>query len=119
MIDDDPPLRQFLACGLAAHNFEVVTASHGIDALMQFHAHAGNFGAVLTDIDMPNMGGFALVRNLRELNYHGRVLIMSGHLTVSICRAYQELKVSGFLSKPFAISAAVALLRNSQGDIPR
>ena len=110
LVDDNPMLLQTLGVGFTAHDFEVVTASHGIDALMQFQAHDGNFAAILTDNDMPNMNGSAFVKSVRALGYRGRVLVMSGRLTGSDCRAYQDLEVSGFLSKPFEISMVATML---------
>lgn len=103
-------LLQTLAVGFRACGFEVVTASHGIDALMQFQAHAGDFAAILTDTDMPKMNGPTLVKNLRALDYRGRILVMSGRMSVSDAREYQDLQVSGFLSKPFEVSMVSTML---------
>ena len=110
LVDDNPMLLQTLALGFRAHGFEVVTASHGIDALMQFQAHGGNFAAILTDNDMPKMDGPTLVKNLRVHDYRGRILVMSGRLTVSDAHAYQDLEVSVFLSKPFEIDMVATML---------
>jgi DNA-binding response OmpR family regulator len=109
-VDDNPALLQALALGFRAHGFEVVTASHGIDALTQFQAHAGNFAAILTDNDMPHMSGPAFVKMVRSLGYRGRILVMSGRLTVADGRAYQDLGVNGFLHKPFEIGMVATLL---------
>jgi two-component system cell cycle sensor histidine kinase/response regulator CckA len=110
VVDDNPMLLQTLAVGFRACGFEVVTASHGIDALMQFQAHAGDFAAILTDTDMPKMNGPTLVKNLRALDYRGRILVMSGRMSVSDAREYQDLQVSGFLSKPFEVSMVSTML---------
>ena len=109
-VDDDPTFLQALALGFKAYHFEVVTASNGIDALMQFQAHAGNFAAILTDNDMPKMNGSTLVKNLRALGYRGRVLVMSGRLSASDCQAYQDYAISGFFHKPFEVSMVSTML---------
>ncbi|MCE0483404.1 MAG: response regulator [Methylacidiphilales bacterium] len=109
-VDDNPVLLQMLALGFSTYGFEVVTASHGIEALLQFQAYHGNFGAVLTDNDMPDMNGVALLRQLRALGYSGCVLVMSGHLTPSDGQAYQDCAVSGFLHKPFDIGMVATML---------
>ncbi len=93
-----------------AYGFEVVTASHGLDALMKFQAYAGNFGAILSDTEMPNMNGPTFVKTVRALGYRGRILVMSGRLSVADGRAYQDLEVSGFLHKPFEISMVATML---------
>ena len=113
LVDDNPMLLQTLAVGFRSYGFEVVMASNGIEALMQFQAHAGNFAAILTDNDMPKMDGSTLVKNLRALDYRGRILVMSGRLTVSDGRAYQDLEVSGFLSKPFEIDMVATKLMHA------
>jgi two-component system chemotaxis response regulator CheY len=109
-VEDDPTMLQMLALGFRRYGFEVITASHGLDAIKQFHAHAGNFAAVLTENNMPKMDGVGFVRFIRALDFKGRVLVMSGCWSISDCRAYQEYKVSGFLSKPFEISTVAAML---------
>jgi CheY-like chemotaxis protein len=109
-VDDNLELLQALRRGFGAYGFEVVTAKHGVDALMQFQAYSGNFSTILTDVNMPTMDGIALVKCLRALGYRGQILIMSGGLTVSDGRAYQDYAVSGFLSKPFEISMVATML---------
>jgi DNA-binding NtrC family response regulator len=109
-VDDNIELLQALRRGFGAYGFEVVTAVHGFDALMKFHAHDGNFGAILTDTVMPQMNGIALVKYLRVLGYRGQILVMSGGLTISDGQAYQDYAVSGFLSKPFEIGMVATML---------
>lgn len=109
-VDDNPSMLQMLKLGFGVYGFEVTTASHGIDALMQFRANAGNFATILTDNDMPNMNGVEFIKQVRALGYKGRVLVMSGRLTSTACQAYQDLEVSGFLSKPFEISMVATML---------
>ena len=109
-VDDNASLLHTLALGFRAYGFEVATASHGIDALMQFKAYDGNFSAILTDTDMPEMNGPALIKHLRALDYRGQVLVMSGHWTASSHLAYQEVVVTGFLQKPFEIGMVATLL---------
>jgi CheY-like chemotaxis protein len=109
-VDDNPSMLQALTLGFGVYGFEVVTANHGLDALMQFQAHAGNFGTILTDNDMPKMNGPEFVKAVRALDYRGRILVMSGRLTVSDGRAYQDFEVSGFLHKPFEIGMVATML---------
>ena len=109
-VDDNAPLLRTLAVGFRKYGFEVATASHGIDALMQFRANAGNFATILTDQDMPKMDGSEFIKQVRALGYKGRVLVMSGRLSASACQAYQDLEVSGFLSKPFDISMVATMI---------
>ena len=109
-VDDDPAMRQLVKLGFGDYGFEVVAASNGVEALMQFQADGGNFATILSDHSMPNMNGLEFIKQVRALGYKGRILVMSGRLSASECRAYQDYEVSGFLSKPFEISMVATLL---------
>jgi DNA-binding NarL/FixJ family response regulator len=85
-------------------------ASHGIEALQQFEAHDGDFAIKLSDTEMPHMNGVGFIKRVRALGYKGRVLVMSGRFSASACQAYQNLEVSGFLSKPFDISMVATMI---------
>ncbi len=80
-VDDNAPLLQTMALGFAVYGFEVITASHGIDAIMQFQARGGRFDVIVTDNDMPRMNGLEFVRSVRALGFKGRILVMSGRLS--------------------------------------
>jgi CheY-like chemotaxis protein len=109
-VDDNASMLEALRLGFRKYGFDVVTASHGVDALMQFKANGGNFGTILTDVDMPKMNGLEFIKQVRALGYEGRILVMSGRLSASDLGAYQDYAVSGFLSKPFEISMVATLL---------
>jgi chemotaxis family two-component system sensor histidine kinase/response regulator PixL len=109
-VDDNAPFQTALKLGLGVYGFEVIAASHGIDALMQYKAYSGDFGAIVTDNDMPQRGGLEFVRAVRKMGYIGRIVVMSGNLTPESLRAYLEHSISGFFHKPFEISLLAAML---------
>lgn len=96
--------------GLGMYGFEVITACHGIDALMQYKAHSGNFSAIVSDNDMPHMNGLEFVRSVREIGYKGRIVIISGRLKTEDLQAYQKHAISGFFHKPFEMSLLATML---------
>jgi two-component system, cell cycle sensor histidine kinase and response regulator CckA len=109
-VEDNPVLQGVWKMALERHGFEVVTASDGIDALTQYKAHGGNFGAILTDNDMPRMNGRELVRSLREIGFKGRIVVMSGNFKPGDLRVYHDHAVSGFFHKPFETDLLAAML---------
>lgn len=109
-VDDNVQMLTVLKLGLARYGFEVVTACQGIDALMQYKAHSGDFSAIITDHDMPQMNGLEFVRSVREMGFKGRVVVMSGRLNVENFRAYQDYAISGFFHKPFETDLLATML---------
>jgi CheY-like chemotaxis protein len=115
-VEDNPEFRRILKLALERYGFDVITACHGRDALTQYEAHQGQFAAIISDNDMPEMNGLELIRSVRQMGYAGRVVVMSGRLGVEDLRAYQPLQISGFFSKPFNVSMLATLLQGNPID---
>jgi chemotaxis protein histidine kinase CheA len=64
VVDDSLNTREIERDVLEAYGYQVTLAEDGRDGLQK--ALGGQFDAVLTDVEMPNMDGFALTSALRE-----------------------------------------------------
>jgi two-component system response regulator YesN len=112
-VEDNATFQQMLRLVLGRYGFEVITAADGIDALIQFKAREGRFGSIISDHDMPEMNGLQFVRSVREMGFTGRIVIMSGRLSVEDLYAYEPHTISGFFSKPFDVGMLAAMLLQS------
>lgn len=75
VVDDSLNTREIERDVLEAHGYVVTLAEDGVDGLQK--ARAGDFDAVLTDVEMPNMDGFTLTAKLRqEERYRDRPIII-------------------------------------------
>jgi CheY-like chemotaxis protein len=109
-VDDDPMFQRMLKIALGKYGFEVITASHGVEALMQYKIHDGQFANVISDHSVPEMNGLEFIRAVRERGYKGRIIVMSGRLTFQELQAYEPLAINGFFHKPFDVSMLAAML---------
>jgi CheY-like chemotaxis protein len=112
-VDDNADFLACLSQRLKHFGLEVVTACHGVDALMKLTEHKGKFDAILTDNEMVEIGGLDLVRFVREMGFVGRIIVMSGNLSVEDFREYQPYSVSGFFGKPFDTNLLIEMLGSS------
>jgi chemotaxis protein histidine kinase CheA len=64
VVDDSLNTREIEKDVLEAHGYRVTLAEDGLDGLRK--AMDGEFDAVLTDVEMPNMDGFSLTAKLRQ-----------------------------------------------------
>jgi len=64
VVDDSLNTREIEKDVLEAYGYHVTLAEDGLDGLQK--AMEGNFDAVLTDVEMPNMDGFSLTARLRQ-----------------------------------------------------
>lgn len=63
VVDDHSPNQRLLSFILEQHNFSVVTALNGIQALEQLEDNL--IDLVVTDLSMPKMDGLTLMRHIR------------------------------------------------------
>ncbi|HLJ39268.1 MAG TPA: response regulator [Steroidobacteraceae bacterium] len=100
-VDDSPSMRQLVKLALASGGHEVDVATDGVEALQV--AERQQFDVVITDVNMPNMDGISLVRELRRLaNYRFVPLLMlTTESTSERKQQGKEAGATGWLVKPF------------------
>ncbi len=104
VVDDDPSIRNLIAAILEGHGYRAVRCADGVEAIAAFNARLGSFSLVITDVDMPQLGGTALARALLRIRPDIRLLAISG-----LARGTSEGVglpsirdiAHGFLLKPF------------------
>src|SRR5690349_15720 len=97
-VDDEPAMRQILALYLQRQGYEVETAD-GLAAWNLVAANPGRFDVVITDNQMPNMSGIALVEKLRASGYPGRIVFFSSTLPQQSAERLLRLQVDAVLEK--------------------
>ena len=104
VVDDDAPIRDYVSTILGRQGYRVVSCSDGVEAIALFETNPGEISLVVTDVDMPRLGGVALARALLQLRPDLRLLGISGlsrsEPDESGLPPIQEL-VHAFLPKPF------------------
>jgi len=98
--DDSATMRMIIQAILVKKGWQVVTAANGHEALEL--AQAQPIDLVVSDWNMPVMGGLALIQGLRgQPQYQEvRVLILTTEEDTESKTAARDLGVSGWLNKP-------------------
>ncbi len=110
-VDDSRTLREMLAMTLRAAGFKVSSAEDGAAALAL--AQTEHFALVITDINMPVLDGFGLIRALRELpDYrHTPILNLTTEDSPAHRQAGRAAGATGWMVKPFDPDRLLATLR--------
>jgi CheY-like chemotaxis protein len=108
LVDDDPTVREVIGATLRMFGFETEAARDGDEALARMELK--DFGAVITDHNMPGCGGLELVRALRARAYAGRIFVLSGSLSPEDRADYARLGVDGVAGKPLGVAELRGLL---------
>lgn len=99
-VDDSPTIRSLMEQSLTPEGFDVVTAENGKDALAKLSHDIGMF---IVDVNMPEMDGFAFVKNLKEKDaFKGKpVVFLTTESAADKKQQGKELGVNGWIVKPF------------------
>ncbi len=66
---------------------------------------------VITDIYMPVMNGLEMIELLREDEFHGKIVILSGYSDFEYARQAMRLSVMDYLSKPVSVATLTTILQ--------
>jgi chemosensory pili system protein ChpA (sensor histidine kinase/response regulator) len=110
VVDDSLTVRRVTQRLLTREGYRVVTAKDGLDALERLAEERP--AVMLSDIEMPRMDGFDLLRNVRaDGRLAGLPVVMISSRIAQKHRDYAaELGVDHYLGKPFAEEELLALV---------
>lgn len=111
LVDDEKSLRKLGMRVLSQAGYRVLEASDGAMALRIAAEEVGEIDLVLTDVEMPTLGGRGMVDELHELSPGIRVLFMSGYTDNEILRRGIRTSKAEFLQKPFTAETLCAAVR--------
>ena len=82
----------------------VVLASSGVDALRILHGSGSAVQAIVTDLNMPRMDGFEMIRKIREDRELSTtpIIVVSADTDPTTPRRVAQLGVSAFFPKPYS-----------------
>ena len=102
-VDDEPSITESMRFIFGKPNYEVTGVNDSDDALSKLTQDASGYDIVITDQKMPFLSGLELVSELRRRNFHGKIMVLSAHLSDEVREAYEELDVHVMVDKPFNI----------------
>ena len=108
VVDDDAELCEILTEVLTRFGFEVQAAPDGQEALELLKKDG--FDLVITDLDMPVIGGLTLLRKVREAGGEIPFIFMTGHGTVECAVEAMKCGASDFVQKPFPLAELRTLI---------
>jgi two-component system chemotaxis response regulator CheY len=101
IVDDSASLRQVVAIALKGAGYDVIEASDGKDALSKLTGQKVHL--IVSDVNMPNMDGITMVREIKKLpNYKFTpIMMLTTESDTSKKMAGKEAGAKAWLVKPF------------------
>ncbi len=104
VVDDNPTIRSMLTDWLSAE-YEVLSASDGMECLEILEKEHGNVDLVISDINMPRMNGFETIRQVRKRYPGVKTALITDYDVDSYIRMSLEQDITNIIVKttPFNV----------------
>jgi two-component system, chemotaxis family, chemotaxis protein CheY len=111
-VDDSMSMRQLVRATLQGAGYKLVQAANGVEALEYAKTHPAP-RMVLTDVNMPEMDGLTLVRELRTLPDYRNIpiLVLTTESGPDIRKRAKEFGATGWMVKPFSPEELLAAVK--------
>lgn len=101
IVDDSEAIRSHLSEIFTFMGFEVDVAGSGHEALDQFFSDS--FDLVVTDLEMPEMDGWALASHIKELSPDTPIVLITGSEKSTVMERLETSNADSALFKPFSL----------------
>lgn len=117
VVEDEPRMREIIRDYFTSHGADCDLARDGAEALDLLSDH--DYDAILLDVMMPNLDGFAVCQAVRRENSVPIIFFTALYGEENALKGY-ELGADDYLTKPFSLAVlyakTMALIRRGRGD---
>ena len=105
-VDDSSSIRQMVSFTLTEAGYEVIEAEDGIDAVNKLNGK--NVNLLITDLNMPNMDGITLIKNVRTdpVNKYIPIIMLTTESQAEKKMEGKAAGATGWIVKPFKTGSA-------------
>ena len=114
-VDDSATIRKSITFILGQEGMDITEAVDGVDALAK--AKAEKYSLVITDINMPNMDGIELIRQLRQTEGYKftPIIALTTENQDSKMQEGKKAGATGWIVKPFTSDKLIAVVKKILG----
>lgn len=117
VVEDEPRMREIIRDYFTSHGADCDLARDGAEALDLLSDH--DYDAILLDVMMPNLDGFAVCQAVRRESGVPIIFLTALYGEENALKGY-ELGADDYLTKPFSLAVlyakTMALIRRGRGD---
>ena len=114
LVDDDETFCQVLAVALERRGFAVKVAHDVAEGLAAAENESPEFAVI--DLKMPGPSGLELIKKLKALDAHTRIVVLTGFASVATAVEAIKLGATHYLAKPADADEIVAAFSRDSGN---
>ena len=112
IVDDENPILDIARSILETHNYQVLVASDGVEAIAQYAQHQADIAIVLMDMTMPTLDGATTIQILQKIDPTLKVIVASGLPNNEQVAASLGSSVKAFIPKPYSPTTLLQSLQS-------
>ena len=119
IVEDDTAACEIIArmVGLKFPDCTVYTADNGMTGLALFKEYTPDI--VITDVNLPVMDGFELVRAIRLINPNATYIVLTAYSNKIVYEKFKDLGFCAYLIKPIDFGELFAALETCRAESKR
>ena len=112
VVDDEFDIVTLIRRSLQNHGFNTLGFTDPLIALEQFQNNSKSFAMVISDIRMPSMNGYELVRKIKAIHPTIKTILISAFEINKneFSKVMPSVKIDGFISKPISLKELVSIV---------
>ena len=115
LVEDEDAVRMFGARALRNKGYRVLEADNGEAALDVVNGAGAPIDLIISDVVMPGMDGYTLIKLLRQENPGVKVILISGYAEDAIPEEIGRDPTVNFLPKPFSLKQLAGRVKEVMG----
>jgi two-component system cell cycle sensor histidine kinase/response regulator CckA len=113
VVEDEELLLDLLKEMLEDEGYRVLTAADGPQAIDLYRAEKENVSLVLSDMGLPGMGGWEVLRQLKSINPSVKVILSSGFMDSKVRQDMVSAGAKDFIQKPYMPEKVIQKIRET------
>lgn len=109
LVEDETTLAMIIKDTLDGNDFEIILATNGKDGFAKYTAEKPDI--IVTDIMMPDMDGFTMVKQIRKTDHFIPILFLSARSAANDVVEGFETGGNDYLKKPFGMAELVIRIK--------
>ena len=110
VVEDDATLREAICDALAFADFKTLSSMNGLEAMSVLHSQSSSIDLVLSDVEMPEMGGQKLLGEIKRHWPEIPVILMTAFAEVTQAVDAIHNGAADYLVKPFEGDVLISLV---------
>lgn len=105
VVEDNQMLLDLVTSVLSEKGYAVLTADDGLKAVELFRQRSAEISLVLSDMGLPNLGGWEAFLKMKEIDPKVKTIMASGYLDPNLKAEMLRAGAADFVQKPYIIDS--------------